>query len=357
MKKYYHDLIQVLWVEDDPKVTETYPLKAENFDLELVPFSCWDDAKAELENDFDRWSAIILDAKCKYHRDSADNAVVFLREALKDIAKVCDSNNRVIPWYVLTGGDESEVSDSINDERLKWDEDWTKSYNKKYYSKNVDNEVLYRRIRYHAKKSPRIQIHEMYCNVFDAIEECGIDNNGYNAMEELLVPIHFPDTISNKDYNGKYEKAREVLEYLFRSMSSRGILPDWGKQVNLQWSSCILAGMNATRKSKEGEEIVVIESKKQIFSPVIIRIIKELINVIPAFCHSDTEEEGEIKKEKYLKSVDNSVYLLRSFTFQLCDVILWYKNYIKSHNDKDENLKAWEIHAPQYLNLKKNGSK
>ena len=119
MRKYNSDFIQVLWVEDDPKVTETYPLKAENFDLELVPFPCWDDAKAALEHDYDRWSAIILDAKCKYHRDSADNAIVFLREALDDISTICEKNRRIIPWYVLTGGDEAEVSDSINDKRLK----------------------------------------------------------------------------------------------------------------------------------------------------------------------------------------------------------------------------------------------
>ena len=44
-----YDLIQVLWVEDDPKVTETYPLKAEAFGLELVSFLCWDDAKEACE--------------------------------------------------------------------------------------------------------------------------------------------------------------------------------------------------------------------------------------------------------------------------------------------------------------------
>lgn len=43
MKTY--DLVQVLWVEDDPMVTESYPLKAESEGLELVPYSCWDDAK------------------------------------------------------------------------------------------------------------------------------------------------------------------------------------------------------------------------------------------------------------------------------------------------------------------------
>ena len=339
MKAY--DLIQVLWVEDDPKVTKAYPLKAESFDLELVPYSCWDDAKAALENDFDRWSAIILDAKCKYHKDSEDNAVVFLREALKDISVTCKDKGRVIPWYVLTGGDTSEVSDSINDERMKWDSDWTKGENKKYYSKNVDNESLYRRIRYHAQKSPRIQIQEMYRNVFDAIEKCSIDDEGYNALEDLLVPIHFPDQIEANDYNDKYAKARSVLEYIFRSMSVHGMLPDWGKQINLQWSSCLLSGMPAT-KIKDGKEIVVIESKKQVLPPVLKKVMKEMVRIIPAFCHSDNKEENEIKKEEYLKDVDNSTFLLKSFTFQLCDLILWYRNYLQEHPDEELNALEWE---------------
>ena len=137
-----NDLIQVLWVEDDPNVTKTYPIKAETFGLQLVPFPCWDDAKDALERDFCRWSAIILDAKCKYHCDSNDSAIVFLREALKDISTKCKVKNRIIPWYILTGGDENEVSDCINDERLDWDSDWTEKQHKKYYSKNVDNEEL-----------------------------------------------------------------------------------------------------------------------------------------------------------------------------------------------------------------------
>lgn len=338
MKAY--DLIQVLWVEDDPKVTEAYPLKAESFDLELVPFPCWDDAKVALENEFDRWSAIILDAKCKYHKDSKDNAVVFLREALKDISVTCKEKGRVIPWYVLTGGDTSEVSDSINDERLKWDSDWTKGENKKYYSKNVDNESLYRRIRYHAQKSPRIQIQEMYRNVFDAVEKCSIDDEGYNALEDLLVPIHFPEQIEANDYNDKYVKARSVLEYIFRSMSVHGMLPDWGKQVNLQWSSCLLSGMPAT-KIKDGKELVVIESKKQVLPPVLKRVMKEMVKIIPAFCHSDNKEENEIKKEEYLKDVDSSTFLLKSFTFQLCDLILWYRNYLQEHPDVELNALEW----------------
>ena len=341
MKAY--DLMQVLWVEDDHKVTETYPLKAESFDLELVPYPCWEDAKAALESDYDRWSAIILDAKCKQHRESVDNAIKFLGEALKDISVLSEKKGHIIPWYVLTGGDESEVSDSINDERMQWDKDWTDSENKKYYSKNVDNEKLFRRIRYHAYKSPRIQIQKMYRHVFEAVAECGIDDNGYNALEDLLVPIHFPKDIKDRDYNDKFEKARTVLEYIFRSMSLHGILPDWGKQVNLQWSSCLLSGLSATRRDEKGNEQVIIECKKQIVPPVFRLLLKEITKIIPAFCHSDNKEEKEIKKEEYLRDVDGSTFLLKSFAFQICDFILWYRNYLKENCDTKLNAGNWDV--------------
>lgn len=341
MKAY--DLIQVLWVENDPEVTESYPLKAENFDLELVAFSCWDDAKVALEKDYDRWSAIILDAKCKQHRESADNAIKFLGEALKDISVLSEKNGHIIPWYVLTGGDESEVSDSINDERMLWDKDWTDSENKKYYSKNIDNESLYRRIRDHAYKSPRIQIQEMYRHVFESVVKCGIDDNGYNALEDLLVPIHFPKEIKDKDYNDKFEKARTVLEYIFRSMSSHGILPDWGKQVNLQWSSCLLSGMSAIKKDDKGNNVIIIESKKQIIPAVLREVLRSMTRIIPAFCHSDNKEEKDVKKEDYLGRVDDSTYLLKSFALQICELILWYRNYLNEHGTFEDNTANWEI--------------
>lgn len=338
MKDYDLDLTQVLWVEDDPLVIEQYPLKAENFGLQLVAYPCWDDAKAALENDFDRWSAIILDAKCKHHTDSEDNAIRFLGEALKDITLICDKRGRVVPWYVLTGGDSEEVSDSINDDRMTWDADWTNSTHRKYYSKNIDNDILYRRVRNHARISPRLQIQQMYKEVFNAIEECGIDDMGYNALEDLLIPIHFPDTIVSKDYNDKFEKAREVLEYIFRSMATKGLLPDWGKQVNFAWSSCILSGMPATNT----KGVAIYESRKRILPMAMTKTIKAIVNIIPPFCHSENNTEENISKKEYMEHVHSSTFLLKSFTLQLCDLILFYRSYIREYPDDERNRLEWD---------------
>lgn len=53
------NLIQVLWVEDDSDNIQFYPIEASGYGLELVPFSCWEEAEKALISDFKRWSAII----------------------------------------------------------------------------------------------------------------------------------------------------------------------------------------------------------------------------------------------------------------------------------------------------------
>lgn len=39
------NLIQVLWVEDDPDNTQIYPIEASRYGLELVSFNCWEEAE------------------------------------------------------------------------------------------------------------------------------------------------------------------------------------------------------------------------------------------------------------------------------------------------------------------------
>lgn len=338
MKTY--DLIQVLWVEDDPKVIETYPLEAEGYNVELVNFPCWDDAKMALEKEFDRWSAIVLDAKCKFHRDSADNAVVFLREALTDISVISEKRHRVIPWYILSGGAEHEITDSINEKRLEWDSDWTDSMHKSYYSKNTDCEMLYQRIKTHAKKSPRLQIHEMYRDVYMAIEKCELSDESYNRMEELLLPIHFLNEVSDKDYNHRFENVRIVLESIFRSMGKMGILPKWGNKINLRGSSCLLGGLDAKH-----EETILYENIKHesILPKILASCLKEMVETIPSSLHSN--DDSNVMKKRilpdYLPLVNNSSYLLKSYTFQLCDLLLWYRNYLEEHQNIEQNKRLW----------------
>lgn len=333
-----NNLIQVLWVEDDPAVAQTYPIKAESFDLQLVPFPCWDDAFNALKHDYNRWSAIILDAKCKQHRDSADNAIKFLGEALKDIAAISKEKGRIIPWYVLTGGAESEVSDSITDDRLKWDADWTKSYNKNYYSKNVDNEMLFRRIRHYASISPRIQIQEMYREYYEQLSGLNIDV--CICIMSILEAMHFPNSYPNFDPSYFYNPLRKALECIFRAMRTVDLIPDKFfscGNVNLNQCFMFVIGKDAEKMGyRHGDGG---------FAPRHIQDMMSLIiNLGNAYSHSSTllTDKEILNYDKHIHEIGgDSKLMVFSMALQYCEILRWANTYIKEHQDKEANREKW----------------
>lgn len=344
-----NDLIKVLWVENDSKVTNTYPLEAENYDLELVPVCCWDDAKVELESKFDQWSAIILDAKCVHHKGDGENVVKFLGHALNDITRLRAERGRLIPWYVLSGGDEKDISDSILEERMEWDADWTKETAKTFYSKDTDRQILYQRIVEHHRISHKLQIQKDYKVIFDAINECKLNEGVQDIVTDLLIPIYYPKDIDPKDYNDKFKKVRVVLEYIFQSMIENGILPNYGDETNISWSIHILAGNSA--KDRSGNEIY--KSKRRLLPVILCSVLKTMAYILSSDVHSKSQNEEKPNMSEYLQLVEHSTMLLKSFVFQLCDFIIWYKGYLQDHQDKNENMKLWIKVDAQDLSNKK----
>ena len=71
------------------------------------------------------------------------------------------------------------------------------------------------------------------------------------------------------------------------------------------------------------------------------------------FAISDNKEEKDVKKEEYLCKVDNSTLLLKSFAFQICDLILWYRNYLKDNGNVVENATNWEVKDYKAAKIKK----
>lgn len=349
------NFIQVLWVEDDPEITETYPLEAARYGIQLVPFSCWQDAEAALLSDFKRWSAIVLDAKCKYKKESQDNAAVFLTQALTSIASICTQQHRVLPWYVLSGGSDDELLDLIIDTREEWDGDWKK----KYYSKNTDREILFHRIPYHAKISPEMQIRNVfYKDVFNAIRRANLGDDVEIYMEDLLLPIHAYD-MSSKDYNNRMTLVRKCIELLFHSMASYGLLPskkegdvlklhdklvDRRGGINITGCSKIIAGVDHGFK-----DTIIIKSNKNILPNVLKDSIQRLVEIAGAFEHAENKDASEEKQEnsrhtsEFLDCIGNAPYLLRSMANELCCIILWYDQYILDNDAPEINALNWEI--------------
>ena len=268
---------------------------------------------------------------------------MFLREALKDIAAISKEKRRTIPWYVLTGGSETEVSDSINEDRLKWDSDWTEKEHKKYYSKNVDNGALYERIRLHSKKSTKIQIQEMYRETYEQLSSLK-NNEVCEDISIILETMHFPD--AHPDFIPRlfYNPIRKALECVFRLAKSASIIPDEffsGGKVNLNQCFMFLIGRDAEvlgyRYGNKGEQIVPRH---------IGDMMSLIINLGNCSSHSteqshptELSEEEILKYDSHIKSQGvNSKLLLFSIALQFCEIVRWMNQYIAEHPNKEENL-------------------
>ena len=340
-----NDLIQVLWVEDDQMVINTYPLKAENFGLHLEPCRCWDEARKALESEFDRWSAIILDAKCKYHLDSADNAIEFLREALDDISTICERKGRIIPWYILTGGSETEVSDSINDKRLRWDSDWTEIKHKKHYSKDGDTKALFERIKTHAQKSYRLQVQEMYRDIYNQLSSF---NTGVcEDILRILEAVHFPKAHPDFDPKLYYNPIRQALEQIYRTLVKEAIIPD----VFIEKDRVILNQCFMYVIGNDAEILGYRNANGKIVPPHIQSMMSLIIHLGNAHSHSSNSSIDLVElSEKEIQDYDNKInsnggdskILIFSIALQFCEILMWMIDYIKKHPDKDENRKNWK---------------
>lgn len=349
-KDYYN----VLWVENDPAVTKTYPREAEKHYLNLKPYSCWDDAKETLEKDFDSWDAIILDAKCKHHRDSLDNAAEFLREALTEIRAICREKGRQLNWYILTGEGGAEtksINEHIPEERMKWDSDWTEQTGKKFYSKTSDEiDLLFMRVKHHANHSERTQVKmQLYRDVIGAMEYCKMPDSAIDEMVDLLYNVHMNK--EGKISNDSWAKLRRVLESVFRVMIEEwGILPpefiktEHKDDINILGSTNFLHG-ETVKDSQKGIEIT---PNSRIITDVMFYQMKNIINYAGNLIHTKTNKSQRpdtYKKdlEEYIDAVGNSQYLIHGLTIILCDIIMWFKHYVNDHPDPNVNKNNWEI--------------
>lgn len=307
------EFIKVLWVENDPTIIKSYPLEAEEYGLQLCAYKCWDEAKIALEKDYKTWSAIILDGKCKQHKDSADNAVVFLAAALKDIALYASKFNHIIPWYVLSGQGEDAISDSINEDRLLWDGDWT---NKKFYAKDKDEVTLYQRILNISSKSKVIQIKKRYA---DELHLC-------SKHSETLVKIALliDDNVTNDET--VFNSMRDVLEWVVNYGKEHGAFSNEVKTpataatfvgrvqnndlmpiyVRYAFIACNEITQNGSHSSNVGNSICVKDHVHNNIAPHLIRSTFELLMVILDWCGKLPLENSAINA---LQALSNAIHI------------------------------------------------
>lgn len=328
---------RILWVDEE--VSNNFVKGAALYGLEVEQFTSWDLGKAALSDKSLDWDAVILDGNCVLKEGEGRNSD-FLYQAVSEMKSVMVERGISIPWYVLSSGSADDFEKTLSRVSMGEREKMTDKWGRLYYHKTKEEvEALFQSICQAASQSVKNRIRFLYADVFDTIDRY-FDRRAEEVMMTIMTALHFPEENRKFDPVAYYTQMRRILEYLFRAANKIGALPDEMMQddkINLTNSSCYLDGQEV----KVGRNLVlqVDRDEERIFPPIIAGIVKKIINIANKQTHTTdmTQEEEEILRD-YYKTVGSS-NMLFGYALQLCDVIVWFGTWAKSHPDPLANRK------------------
>ena len=124
-----------------------------------------------------------------------------------------------------------------------------------------------------------------------------------------------------------FNPIRKIMEDLFNASNKYGLIPDVfvNPMVALNETSKFLSG-----SCEKGYKLEIIFCPK-----IVLNHIRSILSVCQPAAH-----RSEI--DKFI-SIVHSPYLLLSITYQLLDVLLWFKIYVDSHNDIEINKANYKL--------------
>jgi hypothetical protein len=323
MKKY-----RVIWFDDE---FHTLNIIKENASLSGITLVGFDNAKEgieELEKHFLDYDGAVVDGKF-YSKpgqsgDSVDDIALFSVGAALDRLNA----KKVIPWFILSG--QISFTKQINPYAKAYKDN--KVYDK---TKEEDIESLWDDLKMAADLQLDTQIQYEFAKVFEVCNPNYIGDDAKRPLLQILKSVREP--LSEFDDKLYFTQIRIILESMFRAANKTGLLHDncikVGK-VNLTESSLFLSG--------EPTKYAGVKCSKSHFSKIISDQVKSILFITGAASHTvDAEISNNINLEEYRKTLATP-YLLYSLTFQVMDILVWFKKYVDQNSDKEVNKTSWE---------------
>lgn len=327
------EIINVLWIDDEYKKFENKievfwetaifdPVTNKYFSLFLHTFDNWKAGETFLDNSNLEFSAMILDAHCKYdeHTDPEDQD--FVQNAFGE------AREKKIPFYVFSAG--VEKAKSLQTFRYRDGEvmkDWEDQTGRKFYKKENEEEELALKtaiIKTHIGKKDWQIKNTYYPEVFHAIREMGEEQNVEKNLVSLLLPINFPEN-NWENYLQRATLLRDCMEHLYRQMASKGILPpelvEKDFKDNISINACFQFLINY-----------------KLIPRFLYDTIGSAKNLVSFFHHTKKSEMENFYSYSYK---NNSPYILMSLSLWMCDFILWLSVYIRNNPDSVKNRQKW----------------
>lgn len=354
---------KVLWVDDDETIVASTLQDAEDYNLELVHFTNWQDAEVALRKHFQEYSAVILDANCKIHRDSIEEEE-FITAILPSLLSIFSEKRQLLPWYLLSAGTMSNFESIVKGARYQHSSHESEWGNMLYLKDAVDGSDnssarLFENIQRVAKDMATNIVLYRHRDVFAYLGENHIiDYQARVLMRRMLSALYYPEKNIKYEYAGN--PIRKVVEYVFRAARKYGLLAeecfDKKDHIVLLDASRYMAGLNINYY--EGREV-----KGQIrwgnpgsakdgaggdsiFPSDIAMIVKNALNYSSADSHTEEDSPYFIEEE--------NKELFFSYVLQICHLIKWFGKYVEEHPDIEKNKEMKRVITANNNNAKSN---
>jgi hypothetical protein len=303
----------ILWIDDEHESLSGTKGRAKRNGINLIPFKSLSKGMSELERNFLFYDGVLLDAKFFENEDDIKGSedtynVHRAKEQLLQLKKKFEV-------FVLTGQAEAYQ-----------DKTFRKSF-EKVYKKGSDNEMdrLFEDIIISAKSQEDTQIRHSYSRVFEVCTEKYIGDQGSSNLLAILKKENQENAFTDPDIY--LNPLRKIMDDVFISFNKYGFLPEVFIKpfVALNESSKFLSG--------------AVEKGYQLNQTILPKVISDNVRNILAVCQP-ASHRSEI--DSFIKQV-NSPYLLLSVTYQLLDVLLWFKLFIDNNNNIELNKTIYKM--------------
>lgn len=195
MKKY-----NILWIDDEyEKLSDTMELAEVVHGFQITKCRFAKEGMRIFEQNLEKWSAVILDAKVLMESldEVADlKGLRYSRDRINEL-----KSKRYVPMFVLTG-----APDVISNELFEMMVD-------KYYTKGDDEEQLFADVKQAADNQIETQIRAKYADALSVFPE----------IEQELIPILRALEEDDTKNSSTLNNIRKMLEFLASTFYERGI--------------------------------------------------------------------------------------------------------------------------------------
>jgi hypothetical protein len=319
-------MYRVLWFDDEfeTKGANTTDNANEEF-IELLGVSNATKGIEMLTSSPENYDAILLDGLFFMSDSENENfSDVAFREVSKTILQL-KAQGHHFPWFVYSG--QKEFVKSKHNHQSTFEDE---NFGMRTYDKNSDQDQidLWQDIKAACNEKASVRIRFKYDEVLSICDDNYIGAKQYNRVFKLLECIEDPKTIKNSE--DMLNPMRKVMEALFNKLNELGIIPDdiFDSHGKINGSSYFLSMANSDY-----------EYHQELIHPMVAENIYRLLNITQDASHNDG---NKLRSDDYL--AENKVeYLYLSTIYLLLDILAYMKPFIKTNNNRDENLKRWSL--------------